>query len=346
MRDFVYSLMTDKRNGWVFAILKAVLWIASVFYGIGMVVRALLYKFKIFERHSVPMKIISVGNITLGGTGKTPFVIELTKIFKEEFRKEPAVLIRGYGWDESAMLKNKLKDTPILVGENRAGSARRAIKLYGCDTAILDDGFQHWELARNLDIVLIDSGNPFGNGCLFPRGVLRERKSSLGRADIAVLTKVNSNSAGDTESLKREIRKIKGDIDILEAVHRPKHFYDTKQRKDVDLSHIAGKRVMLLSSIGDPKYFEDTVKGLGAVVVEHIIFGDHHNYTASDKSRIMKRCSERAFDIIVTTEKDAVKLTRMSIVFSNYTVFVLVITADITKGREALIGRLRSLYNR
>ncbi|MCX5680320.1 MAG: tetraacyldisaccharide 4'-kinase [Candidatus Omnitrophica bacterium] len=302
MWDFIYSLMTDKRNGGVFKILKAILRVASVLYGLGMVVRTLLYKYKIFEIHSVPMKIISVGNITLGGTGKTPFVVELTRIFREEFRKEPAVLIRGYGWDESAMLKAKLKDTPILVGEERARSARRAIKLYGSDTAILDDGFQHWELGRNLDIVLVDSRNPFGNGCLFPRGVLRERKSSLKRADIVVLTKVNFGT-GDTEQLKAEIWKIRGDIEILEAVHRPRHFYDTKQRKDVDLSRVSGKRVMLLSSIGDPEYFEDTVKGLGAVVVEHIAFGDHHNYSESDKSRIIKRCSERAFDLIVTTER-------------------------------------------
>ena len=107
--------MTDKKNGWVFAILKAVLWIASVFYGIGMVVRALLYKFKIFERHSVPMKIISVGNVTLGGTGKTPFVIELTRIFKEEFRKEPAVLIRGYGWDRTRL--DTLEGARIWTGQ-------------------------------------------------------------------------------------------------------------------------------------------------------------------------------------------------------------------------------------
>ncbi len=286
-----------------------------------------------------------MGNITLGGTGKTPFVVELTRIFREEFRKEPAILIRGYGWDESAMLKAKLKDTPILVGENRARSGRRAIKLYGSDTAILDDGFQHWELSRDLDIVLIDSRNPFGNGSLFPRGVLRERISSLKRADIVVLTKVNPASGG-TEPLRSRIRKISGDVEILETVHRPGHFYDTKQRKDVDLSKVSGKRVILLSSIGDPEYFEDTVKGLGAAVIEHIAFGDHHNYSESDKSRITKRLSERAFDLIVTTEKDAVKLARMSMAFQDFTVLVLVIAIDITKGREALIGRLRSLYSR
>jgi len=337
--------MTDKRNGWLFEVLKAALALVSVLYGIALTVRALLYKYKIFEKHSVPMKVISVGNITLGGTGKTPFVVELVRIFREELKKEPVVLIRGYGWDESAMLKLKVKDTPILVGEDRSRSALRSIKLYGSSTAILDDGFQHWELDRDLDIVLIDSRNPFGNGYLFPRGVLREPKSSLKRAGIVVLTKVDSN-APSTELLKAQIRSIRGDVEILEAVHRPRHFYDTKQRKDVDLSRVAGRRVILLSSIGDPGYFEDTVRSLGAAVVEHIAFGDHHNYNESDKSRIMNRFSERAFDFIVTTEKDAVKLARMSITFPDHTVLVLVIAIDITKGREALIGRLHSLYNR
>ena len=174
---------------------------------------------------------------------------------------------------------------------------------------------------------------------------MRERKGSLKRADIVVLTKVNSK-ADDTEPLRAEIRKINSDIEILEAVHRPKHFYDMKQRKNADLSRVSGKRVVLLSSIGDPDYFEDTIKALGAVVIEHIAFGDHHNYGESDKSRIMKRLSERAFDLIVTTEKDAVKLARMSITFSDHIVFVMVIAIDITEGREALIGRLHSLYNR
>ncbi len=345
MRNFIYSLMTDKKNGGVYEVLKAVLWMASILYGLALVARVILYRYRIFERRSVPMKVISVGNVTLGGTGKTPFVVELARILREEFRKEPAILIRGYGWDESAMLKSKLSDTPILVGEDRARSAFRAIKLYGSDTAILDDGFQHWELGRDLEIVLVDSREPFGNGHLFPRGVLRERKSSLKRADIVVLTKVDP-AAGGTESLRSEIRNINGNIEFLEAVHRPKHFYDAKQRKDVELARISGKRVVLLSSIGDPGYFEETVKGLGAVVVEHIAFSDHHNYSESDRSKILKRCSEKVFDLIVTTEKDAVKLARMSITFADHTALVLVIATDIIKGREALIDRLHSLYSR
>jgi tetraacyldisaccharide 4'-kinase len=344
MKDFFYSLMTDRRSGGIYDALKAVLLFLSFVYGLAIMARKALYKLKIFERRTVPMKVISVGNLTLGGTGKTPFVVGLINMMRKELGREPAVLIRGYGWDESAMLKSKLKDTPILVGQDRAKSAHRAIRLYGSDTAILDDGFQHWELARDLDIVLVDSRNPFGNSHLFPRGVLRETRSALKRADVVVLTKVDSSS-GDTSVLKSEISMINGGADIIEAVHKPRKFYDMKKKYDIELQKISGKRVVLLSAIGDPQYFEDTVRRLGAAVVEHIIFGDHHDYSDRDRVRIEKKLSERSFDLVVTTEKDAVKLIRMSITFPGHTIWVLAVDTDITSGREALVARLHSLYN-
>jgi tetraacyldisaccharide 4'-kinase len=337
--------MTDKKRGAIFWPLKAVLYMASLVYGLALTVRALLYRYGIFESRFVPMKIISVGNITLGGTGKTPFVIYLVKLFKSEFAKDPAILIRGYGWDETAMLKSKLPDTPILAGENRVKSAYHAIKLYGSDTAILDDGFQHWELKRDLDIVLVDSRKPFGNSFLFPRGVLREGNKALRRADIVVLTKVGSHDA-DAAAVRREILAINPDIDFVEASHDPDCIYDIKKKEPLEISTIRGKRAILLSSIADPGYFKDTAKSLGAEVVEHIEFPDHHNYSESDRAYITKRCEERSFDMILTTEKDAVKLGRMNISFAGYTVMVLAIDIRIIAGKEKLVDRLHSLYTR
>ena len=345
MREFFLSLMTDKRNDAVFVPFKFLLYLISLLYGAGIIGRRLLYKIGIFKSEKVPLKIISVGNLTLGGTGKTPFVICLVKILDEDLDKKASVLTRGYGWDEQTMLKKKLVDTPIMVGENRVRSAHKAIKLYGSDTAILDDGFQHWELDRNLDIVLIDSRNPFGNGCLFPRGVLREPKEAARRASVIVFTKVDRKGPGFDEA-KSELKRIKSDLVFLEAVHRPAHLYDLKDRKDRPLSFIKEKRVVLLSSIGDPDYFAETVRDLGADIAEHIVFGDHHNYTEDDAIRIIKRCNERKFDFILTTEKDEVKLRRMSLSFGNYAVMTLVIEMDIISGKELLVDRLRSLYIR
>ncbi len=344
MRDFIYSLMTDRREGAIWLPFKFVLYMISVAYRLGIFVRALLYKYGIFRSEHVPLKIVSVGNLTLGGTGKTPFVIGLVKILKEKLNKDASVLIRGYGWDEQTMLKQSLPDVPVLVGENRVRSAHRAIRLYGSNTAIIDDGFQYWELDRDLNIVLIDARNPFGNGRLFPAGILREPKGAIKRADVVVFTKVNK-AKYSTDRMKNELRRLNGSVIFLEAVHQPAYLFDGKLHRPFTLERINGRRVVLLSSIGDPAYFEETVSDLGAKVVEHIVYGDHYNYRARDRDRIMRRLSERSFDFLVTTEKDAVKLRRMNLHFGNYTLLTLAVEMEITAGKELLIDRLHRLYN-
>ncbi len=343
MINFIYSLMTDKKSSVIFAPFKITLYLLSLAYGFGMALRKVFYKLHIFKVHRAGLKVISVGNITLGGTGKTPFVITLAKILEQDLRKNVCVLIRGYGWDEQAMLKKNLPDIPVLVGQDRARSSNRAVKLYGSDTVVLDDGFQHWELARDLSIVLLDLRNPFGNGHLFPRGILREPKSSLERADIIVFTKSNKRKI-DLRAITDEIRNINKEVAILEAVHNPTHLYENKTKKVFDLQFLLGKRVILLSSIGDPVYFEETVKDLQPDIVEHIVFPDHHNYRRIDIERVLKRCGERDFDFVVTTEKDIVKLSRLGLYLWPYTILVLAVTVDIVTGKEILIDRLHSLY--
>jgi tetraacyldisaccharide 4'-kinase len=343
MKDFIYSLMTDKKRGVIFFPFKVVLHIASLVYGLAIILRAILYKLHVFNTHKASLKVISVGNITLGGTGKTPFTMALAKILEEELKRNVCVLIRGYGWDEQEMLKRNLADVPVLTGQDRFRSSNKAVKLYGSDTAILDDGFQHWELARDLDIVLVDSRNPFGNGHLFPRGILREPKRSLERADVVVLTKKNGMAAG-TGSLGKEISAINANAIILEATHTPRHFYEGRARVFHDLSAVRAKKVVLLSSIGDPLYFEETVKSLGADVVEHIKFPDHYDYRKRDIDRVAARCGEKEFDFIVTTEKDIVKLNRLGLFIGSYKVLTLVVEMQILSGKEKLVDRLHSLY--
>ena len=345
MRNFIYSLMTDKRGGWPYIPFKLIMYIISLFYGAGICVRGLLYKFRIFRSEKVPMKVISVGNLSLGGTGKTPFVISLASILNDELRKRVCVLIRGYGWDEQNMLKKKLLDMPIMVGEDRAKSAHKAIRLYGSDTAVMDDGFQHRELARDMNIVLIDSRNPFGNGRLFPRGVLREPIGALRRSDAIVFTKVDRKKI-DLDALKRRILSVRRDLVFAESVHRPKFIYDQRSRKELPVTYVGRKRVILLSGIGDPDYFEEIARGLGADIAEHIVYPDHHNYTREDMNNILRRCDERKFDFVLMTEKDEVKIRRMSLSFGKYIPMTLAIETEITAGKEQLVDRLRGLYNR
>ncbi len=343
MRTFIYSLMMDKRKGIVYIPIKFVLYLISLVYSVGLFFRKAFYDAGIFKKESVPMRVISIGNLTLGGTGKTPFVISLARLLAQELKKEVSVLIRGYGWDEAAMLKANLPDFPVLVDENRVKSAHKAIKLYGSNTAILDDGFQYWELKRDLDIVLISSRNPFGNGRLFPRGILREPVNSVKRADIVIFTKVDKKLY-DINALKDELRKINSKLLFLEALHKPKQLHEIKTKKVHDLSSLNGKKLILLSSIGDPKYFKEMVRALGATVVAHLIFQDHYDYTRKDIDNITKACNERKFDYLLTTEKDAVKLNRFGLSIGNYAVMVLAIEMEITSGKEELIARLHRLY--
>jgi len=343
MRSFIYSLMTDKRKGGALEFVKLVLLMASVLYGMAIFVRALLYRFGVCKSRKVPLKVISVGNLTLGGTGKTPFVIYLANLLEREMRRKTSVLIRGYGWDEQAMLKKDLPETPVIVGEDRVRSSHRAVKLYGSDTAILDDGFQYWELVRDLNIVLVDSRNPFGNGFLFPRGILRESKASLQRADVVAFTKVNKRLF-DLAGLEKEIRDINPHVSFIEAIHKSTSFVEFKTLKSQGLGLVANKRLVLISSIGDPEYFFLTAKDLGAEIVDHVIFDDHHDYRQSDVDDILRRCAGLDFDYIVTTEKDAVKLERMRFSFGKYHLLILVIQTEVVSGKEMLIDRLNSLY--
>jgi len=323
--------------------IKFLLSILSVVYGLVIYGRVLLYKIGIFKTTKVPLKIVSVGNLSLGGTGKTPFTIMLAKLFKDELGKEACVLTRGYGWDEQVVLKKRLDDVPILVGENRVRSAERAVNLYGVSAGILDDGFQHWELARDIDIVLVDSRSPFGNGALFPRGVLRESVGALQRADIVVLTKTDDEKEG-VELIKNVIRPIKPEVIFLTAMHKGHHFNTPHPAVTHDCSYVKGKRVLLFSGIGDPSYFEEMMSGYGAEIASHLVFCDHRQYRKRDLDEIMRKCEEMKADIVVTTEKDIVKLNRMGLFIKKRELLILVIEMVITSGKEDLVARLRRLY--
>ncbi len=342
MRRYIYSLMTDETNTFPARALKVILAAAAGFYLSGITLRKALYKAGVFRTHRADALVMSVGNITLGGTGKTPFTIMLARFIKEKMDKNPVVLIRGYGLDEQVMARDLLCGIPLMIGRDRVRNSSSAIARYNADTIILDDGFQHLRMARDLDIVLIDARRPFGNDRLFPRGILREPIGALKRADIAVLTKADRNLA-DKEFLISRVKRINKDILLLEAVHAARHLWDLKTKERFSPLELKGKKVHLVSAIGDPAYFEETVKGLGAVINGHSVYEDHHNYSAKDMKDISRRASGCA---IVTTEKDAVKLGAVR--RTPYAVRWLALHVDvvITKGEEELIGRLNRLYSR
>jgi tetraacyldisaccharide 4'-kinase len=261
--------------------------------------------------HRVNVPVISVGNLSLGGTGKTPCVEAVARILSDE-GWQVAILSRGYGQtsgpnDEAMLLETNLPDVPHLQGIDRVELARTAIEELQSDVLVLDDGFQHRRLHRDLDIVLIDATDPWGPGAIFPRGTLRESKKSLGRAGLIVLTRVDQVPSSTKTKMIEEIRKWNSECEILEASHRP-HSLIQETGETHPPEWLQNKRILAFSGIGNPKSFEKTLTNLGAVIVETRHFQDHHPYDRNDVESLTNWANQHYVDAVVTTQKDAVKL--------------------------------------
>lgn len=339
MREYLYRLATDKEKGVIAFILKFFLYLLSLIY--GLMVRILVFYYR-FNSYRLSCKVISIGNITLGGTGKTPFVEMLAKYLFEKGHKV-AILSRGYkGKDEAYVLsKNLGESTPILVGKNRIKNAKKAKELYNVDTIILDDGFQHWRLFRDLDIVLVNVKNPFGNNHLIPRGILREPLNSLKRAGIIILTKVDLKEENISLILER-IKEINSKAEAFKAKYLPQDLIDISEKQYL-LSFIESKRICLLCGIADSESFESTLKNLGVELVLKFIFSDHYMYKEKDVERIINSCMENNVKIIVTTEKDNVRLVSFHKMLKPY-LFVLRSKIKILESEDEFFKRMDSLY--
>ena len=342
--------MTDRRDGLVAGILKGVLLVCSFFYGIAS--SAIKY-IKSLSAKRLPCRVISIGNLTLGGTGKTPAACMVAKAIKHA-AKRPCVLIRGYGDDEWRMLEEQLGNIPMIVGKDRVSSGIRACSRLNSDTVILDDGFQHWRVKRDMDIVLIDSTNPFGNNHLFPRGIMREDIKGLRRADIIMLTKTDMAGKGRVRDIKEKLNNPSGSKPVVESIHAPVGFYNLDNREREGLSVIKDKKVCSLSGIVNNEYFEYTLKSLGADIALKLHYPDHYNYKETDLQSIIKRCKDLGIDTVVTTEKDAAKLKNTVIARSEATkqsgmsqirILALQIELKVTDGKEILDKRLHTLYS-
>lgn len=342
MKEYIYSVMTGKKEGAVNFIVRAILHIASWFYAMALGLIKFSYRSKLLRAQKPACKVISIGNISLGGTGKTPTACMFANMLKDQKRKV-AVLTRGYGEDEWKMLKDTLSGMPVVVGPDRVRNSNYAISKFGVDTIILDDGFQHWRIKRDLDVVLIDSSNPFGNGYLFPRGVLREAPTALKRADVAMLTKVDMEKS-DLEQLKKQLNSIAPDLPILESVHNPKYLYRLLDKKTLELSEIKAKPIACLSSIVNTEYFEFLLNGLGSKIKMRFHYPDHYRYRSKDIDYIVNECKKSNIETIVTTEKDAYKLKTYNSKFKDLNVLVLHVELKVTKGEEILNRRFSSLY--
>ncbi len=355
MRNHLYNLATDRYKGFIPGAIKCFLFILSLFY--GLVVRILIFLYCL-KPYRLNCKVISVGNITLGGTGKTSLV-EMLAVNLRQGGHRVAVLSRGYKrkitsyqlpvtsyenmGDEPYMLSRNLKDVPVIVDRDRIRAAKRAVRDYQLDTVILDDGFQQWRIAKDLDIVTIDATNPWGNLRLIPRGILREPLSALRRADIFILTKVNLKT--DNADIKQFLQRINAGAFVFEAIHNPVGFYKLGQPPDnlLNPEEFRNKPVGLVCGIADPESFEKLISNLGINIASSFRFPDHHFYTKEDLDKIAGDAKQKGINIIITTEKDSVRLSAMNYELLTMDYFVLRIRLEVLEN-EVFFKRIHSLY--
>ena len=348
-QEYLYNLVTYKIKGPQAALLRGLLLVLSWVYGLVVVILAGFYRLR--PAH-VNCKVISVGNITLGGTGKTSFVEYLAEKLSRKGNKV-VVLSRGYKrdaklpgaeglGDEPAMLQKKLPQIPVIVDKDRLKASVRAIKDYAADTLILDDGLQQWRIFKDLEIVTIDAQSPFGNSRLLPAGFLREPLSALNRADIFVLTQ--GGSGQDTAGLTARLKQLNPRALIVESKHDPKGFSNLNKPDEIlNIDSFKGISTVVFSGIGNPQAFESAVSSLGVNIAEALRFADHHDYTQADLDGIIKSARGRNADTIITTEKDAVKIARLKI--NQLRIFSLNIKLNITRNEAEFDRRLLKLYS-
>lgn len=358
LQKYFYNVMTDKAQGRSADILKPSLAVLSFFYGLLTQIVYWCHQKSILTAYGLKQPVVSIGNITVGGVGKTPLVEYVAKFFKHE-RVKPTILIRGYmgelkrdsflteDSDEAALLKQNLPGVPVLVGRNRLRNALNVPEKEKPDVFILDDGFQHWSLKRDLDIVVIDSTNPFGNRYVLPRGILREPLQALERADLFVLTKTKLGEE-NVPMIRMQLKKINPLAPIVETIHQPFAAQDLKNpAQESDLFPFAGREVCVFCSIGDPASFLRTLRAYSIKAVKAFEFMDHHRYTREDMENIAQFCRENNIETVMTTQKDAVKVMDYLDVFDfKVNIICVKIAIRITRGEKELHAKLRAAVNK
>jgi tetraacyldisaccharide 4'-kinase len=346
LETFLLEVILGERRGTRAALVRAFLYVCSKGFHVAILGRRSLYNLRLLRDSTLGVQVIAVGNLTVGGTGKTPVVEKFARVLQDQGR-HVAILSRGYrskptplhlrllnklflredttpprvvsdgksllldsemAGDEPYMLASNLKDVVVLVDKDRVKSGRYAIEKFGCDTLLLDDGFQYWKLrGRRLDLVLIDGQQPFGNERLLPHGTLREPPSHLARASAILITK----SDGNTAQLRRRIAQLNPAAGIIECMHHPLYLEDVFTGRRAGLELLKGRKVASLSGIAQPESFEQSLVRLGAELVYSKRFADHHRFTQQEILNAINRSKKRQAETIVTTQKDAVRFPKL-----------------------------------
>ena len=327
----------------------------SGLYGLGVLVHRSLFFSGLLRRRELPVRTICIGNLTAGGTGKTPAVLLAVEELARK-KLKPAILTRGYrrpvrgpkvlvmadgtedvGWkvagDEPWMLRQVLrnKGVPVLVAADRYASGSVALDRFPLDVLVLDDGFQHWGLKRDLDVVLLNAVDPFGGGRLLPLGTLREPARGLKRAGLVLLTHVDRVPKERLKEIRDDLERLAPGVPVAESIHKAEFLLDLRTKDRLPLTHLKDRKITAFSAIGDPESFEDQLRKLGAELTQIWRYPDHHPYSLAEL-----RSLENARDgqAAVTTLKDLPRLPEGWARELEGEVFALAVKLKIVKGRE------------
>ncbi|OHB66334.1 MAG: tetraacyldisaccharide 4'-kinase [Planctomycetes bacterium RBG_13_62_9] len=318
-------------------------------YSVVVRVRNHLYSTGRLKAHKVNATVLSVGNLTTGGTGKTPLAVWLCRLLRERPAR-CAILTRGYKMqggelsDEPALLAAQCPDTAVIVNPDRVAGAAEAIQSHGAQVLVMDDGFQHRRLARDLDIVAIDATVPFGYGRLLPAGLLREPITSLRRAHAVVLTRCDQVSDNALQQIEETVRRMNRDLVIVRSIHAPAGL-KTSDGTEIGLEEIRGKRLYAFCGIGNPRSFFRMIERLGGVPVGSKVYDDHCRYTTDDLGQIRTEAAGREAAMILTTQKDWTKTSQLAGLGGYPPLAYLAVDLQIVAGASeltALIDRVLS----
>ena len=343
LQDQFYGLASGRKTGFSATVLRAGLRLLEIPYGGIVSVRNLLYDKRCLPIYRFSVPIISVGNLTLGGTGKSPMVAWLCrKILEQNLR--PGLISRGYkseahgGNDEFLEMSRRFPTIPHLQNKNRAAAIQQLLETEKIDVIILDDAFQHRRVARNLDIVLLDATSPFGFGHIFPRGTLRESLKSLNRADIVLLTRSNLEDEAKRQQFYQKVLAINPSIIWGETIHMPTSLVSLESFESEPVELIRGQSALAFCGIGNPAAFRNTLEQCGVRIAKLITFPDHYRYTADDVRELVRTAKELGTESILCTMKDLVKLNRSD--FADTLLRAVSIEIQFTAGESAVCERI------
>ena len=347
MKEYITTLVRERRIDDAPLVLRIVLHIFSLLYATVTGIRNRLYDRNILKARDVPCRVVSIGNLTVGGTGKTPVTIMTARILVTGGCRV-AVVSRGYGrstqetiivsdgdqihagpdlaGDEPHLIAESLPGVPVVVGADRHLAAMTAYERFKPDVILLDDGFQHRRLNRQVDIVTVDAHEPYGSGYVLPRGILRESPRGLSRAQAVVVTRCNEDTTRD--HIERLIRYYDCDVDIYWSAMVPSGLREPNTHEYRDLAVVAGMKVFALCNIAVPEQFHGMLVRLGASIVAYRCFEDHHRYTIEELTRIEEEAVQNEAGMIIMTAKDERNLPD-GYVFSPLPVYVLDIDAQL-----------------